>query len=302
MILFLWFEGRFGENPNRFNQLSSAPLLRTLLFFLFLTAGFASVPARAESFQEAPRVLAALEQGRAAEEGKGFSKNLSQAVALYCDAATMGSPEGFYRIGRLLATAPVGQRNQRLANAYLALAISLGNQDAHKYFDPAQGNAELGSDCAQLAGVVENQNFNVDAYLAKQAPAKIEIARLIRQLAPKYNVDPRLALAIAMTESNLTANAVSPKNAQGVMQLIPATQERFGVTRPFNAEQNIRGAMAYLRWLDKRFAGDWRLVAAAYNAGEGSVDRYGGIPPYAETQQYVRRVMGFAGAPVKLKI
>ena len=277
-------------------------LIRSLLVILFLTTALCSSLARAEDFQEAPRVLAALEQGRAAEEGKGFGRNLAQAIALYCDAAMMGSPEGFFRLGRLLATAPVRQRNQSLANAYLALAASLGSQDALKYYDPAQGNAELGNECSPAAEAGPAQAFNVDAYLARQSPSKQEIARLIRQVAPRYNVDPRLALAIAMTESNLNANAVSPKNAQGVMQLIPATQERFGVTRPFDAEQNIKGAMAYLRWLEKRFAGDWRLVAAAYNAGEGSVERYGGIPPYAETQQYVRRVMGFAGSPVKLRI
>lgn len=272
------------------------------LAILLLATGLFSSPVRAENFEEAPRVLAALEQGRAAEEGKGFRKNLVQAIALYCDAATMGSPEGFFRVGRLLATAPAGQRNQRLANAYLALAASLGSQDALKYYDPAEGNAELGSECAPPADAAEMQAFNVDAYLARQSPTKQEIARLIRKLAPRYDVDPRLALAIAMTESNLNANAVSPKNAQGVMQLIPATQERFGVTRPFDAEQNIKGAMAYLRWLDKRFAGNWHFVAAAYNAGEGSVDRYGGIPPYVETRQYVRRVMGFAGSPPRLKI
>ena len=277
-------------------------LNRILIFILLLTTGLSSSLARAESFQEAPRILAALEQGRAAEEGKGFRKNLAQAIVLYCDAATMGSPEGFFRVGRLLATAPVGQRNQRLANAYLALATSLGNQEALKYYDPTQGNAELGNECSSPAAVGEYQTFDVDAYLVRQSPAKKNIARLIRRLAPRYDVDPRLALAIALTESNLNANAVSPKNAQGVMQLIPATQQRFGVTRPFDAEQNIKGAMAYLRWLEKRFAGDWRLVAAAYNAGEGAVDRYGGIPPFVETQQYVRRVMGFAGSPVKLKM
>jgi soluble lytic murein transglycosylase-like protein len=98
-----------------------------------------------------------------------------------------------------------------------------------------------------------------------------------------------------MVESNLDPGAVSPQNAQGVMQLIPATQERFGVTRPFDPEHSVRGALAYLKWLNKRFAGDWRLIAAAYNSGEGTVDRYAGIPPYPETQQYVRRVLRFAG-------
>lgn len=251
---------------------------------------------------EAPRVLAALEQGSAAENGRGIGKNLAQAIRLYCDAATMGSPEGFFRVGRLLATAPPGQRNQKLANAYLAMAASLGSRDAEKFFDPAAGSAELGNECTPTADKADIPAFNVDAYLARQSPTQRDIARLIRKVAPRYQVDARLALAIAMAESNLNANAVSPKNAQGVMQLIPATLVRFGVTRPFDAEQNIKGAMAYLSWLDKRFAGDWHLVAAAYNAGEGSVDRYGGVPPYAETQQYVRRVMGFAGAPAKIRM
>lgn len=120
---------------------------------------------------------------------------------------------------------------------------------------------------------------------------------MIRRTARQYAIDPRLALAIALAEWNLDPGAVSPRNALGVMQLIPATQERFGVTRPFDPEHNIRGALAYLKWLRKRFAGDGRLIAAAYNAGEGTVDRYAGVPPYPETQQYVRRVLRFAGYP-----
>ena len=106
----------------------------------------------------------------------------------------------------------------------------------------------------------------------------------------------RAALGIALAESNLEPRAVSPKNAQGVMQLIPSTQERFGVKNAFDPKQNIRGGLAYLRWLQQRYAGDRVLVAAAYNAGEGAVDKYRGVPPFAETQQYVRRVIYFSGA------
>jgi soluble lytic murein transglycosylase-like protein len=280
-------------------------VLRHLFLILSLVAITIGGQARAQSFQEAPRVLAALEQGKAAEDGRGIRKNLALAISLYCDAATMGSPEGFYRVGRLLASAPGTLRNQRLANAYLALAASLGSHDAIGYIDPTAGQAELSSECGPPTGIdygSDGEPFNIDAYLAKQSSSKRDIARLIRKVAPRYDVDPRLALAIAMAESNLDAGAVSPKNAQGVMQLIPATQERFGVTRPFDPEQNIKGAMAYLRWLEKRFAGDWRLVVAAYNAGEGAVDRHNGIPPYAETQQYVKRVMRFSGTTGRTKI
>jgi soluble lytic murein transglycosylase-like protein len=102
-----------------------------------------------------------------------------------------------------------------------------------------------------------------------------------------------LALAIARTESNFNPSAVSGKNAQGLMQLIPETSVRFNVRKPFDPEQNIRGGLAYLRWLLAYFRGDVALVAAAYNSGEGTVNRYRGIPPYPETRDYVKRILNF---------
>jgi soluble lytic murein transglycosylase-like protein len=116
------------------------------------------------------------------------------------------------------------------------------------------------------------------------------VAILVDQLAPEYSIDPRLAMAIIAVESGFNAKAVSPKNAQGLMQLIPETAQRFRVKDAFDSEQNIRGGLAYLRWLLAYFQGDVALVAAAYNAGEKAVDRHGGVPPYLETQNYVRRV------------
>ncbi|HWO42804.1 MAG TPA: lytic transglycosylase domain-containing protein, partial [Candidatus Eisenbacteria bacterium] len=84
--------------------------------------------------------------------------------------------------------------------------------------------------------------------------------------------------------------AVSPKKAQGLMQLIPETAERFGVKKVFNPVENIKGGLAYLRWLLAFFQGDVRLVLAAYNAGERAVEKYRGIPPYAETRSYVEKI------------
>jgi soluble lytic murein transglycosylase-like protein len=91
-------------------------------------------------------------------------------------------------------------------------------------------------------------------------------------------------------ESNFNPKATSPKNAQGLMQLIPATARRFHVKNLYNPEQNIKGGLAYLRWLMTYFEGDVRLVAAAYNAGEGAVDKYKGVPPYPETKKYVNKI------------
>ena len=96
-------------------------------------------------------------------------------------------------------------------------------------------------------------------------------------------------------ESNFDPLAVSPKNAQGLMQLTPETAARFRVRRLTDPAQNIRGGMAYLRWLLAYFEGDLALVLAAYNAGERAVERYRGIPPYAETRLYVSRIIAALG-------
>ncbi len=115
-------------------------------------------------------------------------------------------------------------------------------------------------------------------------------ANEIASASRNYGVDQSLVRAIIHAESAFNPNALSYKGAQGLMQLMPDTARRFGVGNSFSAVDNIRGGVQYLSFLSKRFNGDVRLIAAAYNAGEGAVDRYGGVPPYAETQRYVERV------------
>ncbi|WHP05488.1 lytic transglycosylase domain-containing protein [Acinetobacter corruptisaponis] len=114
--------------------------------------------------------------------------------------------------------------------------------------------------------------------------------QLIRQAAQQHGVSEGLVKAIMHTESGFNINARSPVGAQGLMQLMPATARRFNVNNAYDPQQNIFGGVKYLSWLLKRFNGDTRLAIAAYNAGEGNVDKYGGIPPFRETQDYVRRV------------
>ncbi len=112
----------------------------------------------------------------------------------------------------------------------------------------------------------------------------------IRAAALHFGVEEAIVRAIIHAESAYRANARSNKGAQGLMQLIPATAARFGVTNAYDPAQNISGGVQYLAWLMKRYSSNLTLVAAAYNAGEGAVDRNGGVPPYAETQRYVVRV------------
>ena len=108
--------------------------------------------------------------------------------------------------------------------------------------------------------------------------------------ATRHGIDPAFVRAIIHAESAFNPNAISRVGAQGLMQLMPATADRFGVEDPFTPAQNIEGGTRYLAWLLNRFNGDTRLAAAGYNAGEGAVDRFGGVPPYDETQRFVERV------------
>ena len=113
---------------------------------------------------------------------------------------------------------------------------------------------------------------------------------MLEAAAAKYNVDPKLVRAVAIAESDLNQSAISSKGAIGVMQLMPETARSLGVD-PYDVQQNIDGGTRYLKQLLDSFNGDVQKAIAAYNAGSGAVRRYGGIPPYAETQRYVGRVM-----------
>jgi soluble lytic murein transglycosylase-like protein len=114
----------------------------------------------------------------------------------------------------------------------------------------------------------------------------------IREAASLYQIPEALIRAVIRVESDFDPRAVSPANARGLMQMIPATAERMMVTDVFDPRQNIFGGVRYLRVLANTFNGDLALTVAAYNAGEGAVMRHGGIPPYPETQDYVVRVIG----------
>ena len=122
-------------------------------------------------------------------------------------------------------------------------------------------------------------------------PAQLEqIEKWIHEISEQQGVDPELVKAVAKTESNFNPYAVSNKGALGLMQLIPDTAKRFGVTNVFDAKQNIEGGVKFLRFLMGMFPNNLPYILAAYNAGENAVLKYKGIPPYRETQAYVRKI------------
>ena len=131
---------------------------------------------------------------------------------------------------------------------------------------------------------------------AIMAPPRISsgnaaIDAIVYEASSQHGLDPSLILSVMRQESGFNRNAVSPKGASGLMQLMPATAERFGVKNIFDVRENIYAGARYLRWLLDRFNGDVRLALAGYNAGEGAVEFYGyRIPPFFETQNYVRAI------------
>ena len=121
--------------------------------------------------------------------------------------------------------------------------------------------------------------------------SQIPFGELIHEKATKYDVDPALVAAVIEQESSFRTRAVSPKGARGLMQLMPRTGRWMGAKNLHDPEQNVDAGVKYLKYLEKQFNGDLKKTVAAYNAGEGTVKRYGRIPPYNETRTYVKKVM-----------
>ncbi|PMP88143.1 MAG: hypothetical protein C0173_07710 [Desulfurella sp.] len=132
-----------------------------------------------------------------------------------------------------------------------------------------------------FSNVINNPNYK-----------KSFIKDLLEKAAQKYGVNERFVLAIAMAESGLNHSAISNKGAIGVMQIIPSTASLLNIN-PYNLEQNIYGGVKYLKFLLDKYSGNYALAAAAYNCGPNNVDKYNGIPPFAETISYVKTVMAY---------
>lgn len=141
--------------------------------------------------------------------------------------------------------------------------------------------------------VASTDRFQIPGDIPTSGDQKLD--RIIFEVAENQGVDPRLLHAVIWQESKYDPHARSHAGAEGLMQLIPATAKRFGCEHPEDPEENITAGTKYLSWLLKRFSGNVELALAGYNAGEGSVDKYEGIPPYSETQNYVKIITGRYG-------
>lgn len=248
------------------------------------------VPAQVERWRQ---------EAKAHEHGDGLPRDPVLAAELYCRAARHGDAEAQYSLAWMLTNSRGIARDEAQAAHLFAAAAEQGLAQAQNML------ARMGTPQGPPPACLRPPEGDT---LATPAPAQTAMARpivrlppppnapesivrFVNLLAPDYGLQPHLVLAIMATESNFDPNAVSPRDAHGLMQLIPGTAARFGVRDIRDAAQNIRGGMAYLRWLMAYFEGDLRLVAAAYNAGERAVERYRGVPPYAETRLYVLKIL-----------
>ncbi|WP_036249592.1 MULTISPECIES: transglycosylase SLT domain-containing protein [Methylobacter] len=218
------------------------------------------------------------------EHGRGVKKDYRKAFKYYCRAAYRGDAIASYHLGFMYFYGRGVPRDLSLSMYWFRQSADKGDAYSqrmvkhHKHVKPVYDSA-----CDPESRVARRP-------YASHAKRKI-VESWVNKIAPAYGIDPKLVLAVIQAESAFNPRALSNKNAQGLMQLIPATAERFGVRDAWNPVQNIKGGTAYLNWLIHHFSGNVELVLAAYNAGEGAVERYHGVPPYEETQNYVKRIL-----------
>jgi soluble lytic murein transglycosylase-like protein len=154
-----------------------------------------------------------------------------------------------------------------------------------------KGGGEVGVPASMVRGIVPDEVLE-ELRPADAATGLADFERLVAEAARRHGLDPALVMAVVSVESGFQPQAVSPKGAQGLMQLMPATARDLGVADPFDPAANLDGGSRYLSSLVARYDGDLAKALAAYNAGMGAVARHGGVPPYEETRRYVRKILG----------
>ena len=231
------------------------------------------------------------------ERAIGYRRDYGRARQLYCAAARLGHLPAQRRLAWMYANGLGAPRDTDLAAAWLEVAAASGDLQARRFLAfvgvPAirrkpRCTYESRFDAYAIAAIFGQ---NRDSGVSMNSPQRQQISSWVHSLAPDYGLDPKLILAIIQTESNFNPSARSPANALGLMQLIPSTAARFGVKDRADPVQNLHGGMAYMRWLLSFFRGDLRLSLAGYNAGERAVEKYLGVPPYPETQNYIQKVL-----------
>lgn len=229
---------------------------------------------------------------------QGSARDYAEVAEKYCSAAQAGDADAQYALGWMYANGRGVPVDHSIAAQLYTKAAEQNHARAIESLAELPGTASKSALPAcmfpkpPVITVTKNEieQKTISDKTAALFYSQGRILKLVDKLAPRYMIDTNLAMAFIAVESGFNAQATSPKNAQGLMQLIPETAERFGVKNAYKAEENIKGGLAYLQWLLAYFKGDVELVAAAYNSGERAVDKYKGVPPYAETRIYVKKI------------
>lgn len=222
---------------------------------------------------------ARFELGRRFKRGINVPVDPHAAVEHFCTAARNGHADAAYTLGRMYLTGGLALPSDAgQAAAWFKLAADAGHPSAR---------AELGK---LPRGRAAKPACSGRELVESEHRAPRNLVNMIRRMAPGFGLDPDFVLAVVAVESAFRIDAISPMQARGLMQLTDATSEWLGVRDPMDAEQNLRGGMKFLADLINRYEGDLRLVLAAYNAGPGAVQKYDGVPPFAETKAYIKKV------------
>ena len=295
--------------------------LRSLAIALLLGAACSGAAAQNAGWldeagaQQARRLV---DNGIRHEHAEGVDRDFGTAHDYYCAAARAGYGDALVRLGWMYANGRGVPHDDAVAHALFSRAAEWGHEmgarlasvirsgeprlppcmqmrTADRSAAPAPGGtgADPGVGAARRAGAPGPTPRVEQPAEFRRPPGTAERKRIVDavlRMAPQFRLDPRLVMAVMSTESNFDPLARSPKNAMGLMQLIPETAERFAVRDAYDPIENLRGGMAYLRWLLAYFRGDVTLALAGYNAGEGAVDRFRGVPPFSETLAYVQRI------------